>query len=503
MNANYRIKGLCDTYYIKFTVVLFIAAFCLLPFKAHGAVNKEDKTVREIGSQLELFVDDWLIESMSNTTLKLHQPIRKEIVFRFDAPWEGAQSGYVTIMKDDNRFRMYYRGGGDLSREYTCLAESEDGINWKRPSLGLFELNGSKDNNIIWTGSKKSYYESHNFSPFKDTNTRALPDHRYKAITLSRQTLDSQNRKVLMAFVSPDGIHWQRLREEPIITEGSFDSHNTAFWDTIQQTYVCYSRVSRDGKRSIQRCVSPDFVHWSKPQLLDFGNTPIEHLYTNGILPYIRAPHIYLAFAMRFVPERTQVGIQQRRTDGLSDAVLLSSHDGLHWNRNFMEAFIRPGLDQVNWGGAHGNNTPAWGIIQTNEKEMSLYITENYGNYPDQTDCIPVLRRATIRTDGFVSVNTPYSSGEMITRPLIFRGSALIINYSTSAVGFLKVEIQDKNGQPIPAFTLADATEIYGDEIERIVSWKHGTDVSKLAGRIIKLRFVMKDADLYSTRFSP
>jgi hypothetical protein len=490
-------------YHLNTTFALCIAWFCLLPFDSNGAVNKEDKTVRKIGSQLELFVDDWLIEKMSNTILKLHQPIRKEIVFRFDAPWEGALSGYVTIMKDDNCFRMYYRGGGDLSREYTCLAESNDGINWKRPSLGLFEFNGSKDNNIIWTGSKKSYCESHNFSPFKDTNAHTSPDHRYKAITLSRQTIDSQARNVLMAFVSSDGIRWQRLQDEPIITEGAFDSHNTAFWDTIQQNYVCYSRVGRNGKRSIQRSISPDFVHWSKPLLLDFGNTPIEHLYTNGIIPYLRAPHLYLGLAMRFVPERTEIGMQRRKTDGLSDAILLSSHDGLHWKRTFMEAFIRPGLDRANWGGAHGNNTPAWGIIQTNENELSIYLTENYGNYLEQTDRIPVLRRATIRTDGFASVNASYSGAEMLTMPLIFSGSALVVNYSTSAVGWVKVEIQDQNGQPIPAFTLADAAEIYGDEIERKVSWKHGTDVSKLAGRIIKLRFIMKDADLYSTRFSP
>ena len=494
-------RGLSDTYYLNTTFALCIASFCLLPFDANGATKKEDATFREIGPRLELFVDDWLIGKMSSTILKLQQPIKKEVVFRFDAPWEGAQSGYITIMKDDNRFRMYYRGGGDLSREYTCLAESDDGINWKRPSLGLFEFNGSKDNNIIWTGSKKSYFESHNFSPFKDTNPNTSPDHRYKAITLSRQTIDSQTRNVLMAFVSADGIHWQRLQDEPIITEGSFDSHNTVFWDTIQQNYVCYSRVGRDGKRSIQRCISPDFIHRSKPQLLDFGKTPIEHLYTNGIIPYIRAPHIYLAFAMRFVPERTEIGIQRRKTDGLSDAVLLSSHDGLHWNRTFMEAFIRPGINQANWGGAHGNNTPAWGIVQIDEDELSVYLTENYGNYPDQTDRIPVLRRATIRTDGFVSVNAPYSGGEMLTRPLIFSGSALTINYSTSAVGWLKVEIQDRNGEPIPKFTLADAIEIYGDEIERKVSWRDGADVSQIAGRIIRLRFVMKDADLYSIRF--
>ena len=456
--------------------------------------------VRDVGSQLELFADAWLIEKMSNTSLKMHSPVRQDVVFDFNAPWEGGLSAYVTIMKDEDRYRMYYRGGGDLSREYTCMAQSKDGINWVRPPLGLFEFNGSKDNNIIWTGEKKAYWESHNFSPFKDANPDAPPSERYKAVTLGRQTVAGERRNVLLAFVSPDGICWKKLQDEPIITEGSFDSHNTAFWDSIQQRYVCYFRQSRDGKRSIRRSFSGDFVHWSQPEWLDFGDTPLEHFYTNGIIPYFRAPHIYLGFPMRFVPERTSVGLEGRKTDGVSDAVFMSSRDGLVWSRVFMEAFIRPGLSQENWGGAHGNNTPAWGIIQTSDKEISLYVSENYGNYPADASKTPRLRRAVIRVDGFVSVNAGYSGGEMLTRPLVFKGAALVINYSTSAVGSIKVEVQDEHGVPILGFGLAEATEIYGDEIERAVSWKQGADLSRLAGRVIRLRFVMKDADLYSIR---
>ncbi len=459
--------------------------------------------MRDIGSRLELFVDDWLIESMSNTNLKMHEPMRKEVVFNFDAPWEGGFSAYVTIMKDQDRFAMYYRGGGELSREYTCLAQSQDGITWTRPTLGLFEFNGSKDNNIIWTGEKKAYWESHNFSPFKDTNPAAPPSERYKAVTLGRRPIDGDRQKVLLAFVSPDGIHWKRLQDEPIITEGSFDSHNTAFWDSVQQHYVCYFRQSRDGKRSVRRSVSKDFVHWSQPEWLEFGDTPLEHFYTNGIIPYFRAGHIYLGLPMRFVPDRTRVGAEGRKTDGLSDAVVMFSRDGVNWDRRFMEAFIRPGLDQGNWGGAHGNNTPAWGIIQTSDREISLYVSENYDNYPKGANRVPRLRRCVLRVDGFVSVNAPYEGGQMLTKPFIFKGTRLLINYSTSAVGSIKVEVQDQAGAAIAGFGLADATEIYGDEIERAVSWKHGTDVSRLAGRPIRLRFVMKDTDLYSVCFRP
>jgi len=181
----------------------------------------------------------------------------------------------------------------------------------------------------------------------------------------------------------------------------------------------------------------------------------------------------------------------------------MSSRDGISWDRTFMEAFIRPGLYEQNWGGAHGNNTPAWGIIQTGDKEISLYVSENYGNYPAEANKVPRLRRATVRIDGFVSVNAPYVGGEMLTKPFVFKGRSLVINYSTSAVGSIKVEVQDEYGRPIEGFTISDASEIYGDEIGRVVTWKHGTDVSPLAGKPVRLRFIMKDADLYSLRFRP
>ncbi len=463
--------------------------------------------VLDINSRLELFADGVLIEKMDGARLQLHSPVNREAVLRFDAPWEGGQSGYATMFKDEDRYRLYYRGGGDLVRECTCLAESKDGIRWDRPKFGLFECSGSKENNIIWTGKKKAYCESHNFSPFKDANPSARPRERYKAVTLGRAVLpgEKENRNVLFAFVSPDGVHWQRLGERPIITEGSFDSHNVVFWDPNRREYVCYLRQGIQGKRGVCRATSMDFVNWSKPEPLDYGNAPLEHFYTSGILTYFRAEHFYLGFPMRFVPpqERNTVGFDSRKTDGLSDAVFMASRDGLHFDRSFMEAFIRPGPDPLNWGGAHGNSTPVWGLVQTSPQEISIYWMEHYDNYPENTGIIPQIRRGTLRTDGFVSVNAGYKGGEFVTRPLSFKGSRLVLNVSTSAVGGVKVEIQDAAGKPIPAFRLDDCVEIWGDEIERIVKWNDGPDVSKLAGKPVRLRFVMKDADLYSIRFQP
>ena len=113
------------------------------------------------------------------------------------------------------------------------------------------------------------------------------------------------------------------------------------------------------------------------------------------------------------------------------------------------------------------------------------------------------LRRMTVRRHGFASVHAGAVRGELLTRPLTFTGSELIINCSTSAAGSIRVELQGMDGEPLPGFRLGDCTEVFGDEIEQAVTWKTGKDVSRFADQPIRLRFVMTDADLYTVRFRP
>ena len=169
----------------------------------------------------------------------------------------------------------------------------------------------------------------------------------------------------------------------------------------------------------------------------------------------------------------------------------MSSRDGLHWDRRFMEAFLRPGRDRENW--TERNNHIAWGVVPTAPDEISIYWVEHY-RHPTCR-----IRRGTLRMDGFVSVNASYAGGEFTTKPFTFEGKELAINYATSAVGSVQVEIQHPDGQPITGYELTD--EIYGDKIEHVVSWKAGSDVNRLAGQSIRLRFVLKDADLYAMQF--
>jgi len=457
-------------------------------------------TAIKLDSRRELFVDSLLIARMNGTHLQLHHPHDAGEVLRFDKPWEGPFCGYITVIKDGDLFRLYYRGMPGASREAgkkatTCIAESPDGIHWTKPKLGLYDVMGTRDNNVILADMTPF---THNFCPFLDTRPDVDPAERYKGLGGTKES-------GLVAFVSPDGLHWKKLREKAVLTKGAFDSQNVSFWSEWEKKYVCYFRTwtkgTYKGFRTVSRSTSDDFIHWSEPVEMSFGDTPRENIYTNQTAPYFRAPHIYISVAARFMPHRQVLTAEQAKMLGVdpkyfrdcSDAILMSTRGGNRYNRTFIEGFIRPGIGLQNW--VSRTNYPALNMVQTSPTEMSIYVHKNYAQ-PTAN-----LHRYTLRLDGFVSVNAPYAGGELVTKPFTYKGKKLYLNFSTSAAGQIGVEIQDASGQPIPGFSLADCRILIGDEIDRAVSWKNGEDVSRLQGRPIRLRFVMKDADLYAVQF--
>jgi len=477
--------------------------FWLLAIPA-SATAGERPSVVDVGSRRELFVDHFLIDKLEGARLQLHPPRPAGVALRFDRPYEGVFSGYVTVIQDGPIYRMYYRGlsasergsaDHSLKTEVTCYAESADGVTFAKPNLSLFELPGIRQNNVILARSPAC----HNLCPFLDTRPGVPPSERFKAV-------GGKSQSGLLAFVSTDGIRWRKLRDEPILTKGAFDSQNVAFWSESENGYVCYFRTGRrvgtESYRWISRTTSKDFVNWSDPVEMNMGDTPPEHFYTNQTHPYFRAPHIYVAVFARFMPgrrivtetEAAALGVVGEYSGDCSDAAFMTTRGRGHgYDRSFLESFIRPGRGASNW--VSRTNYPALGIVPTGPGEMSLYVQRHYAQPSHH------LQRLTLRTDGFVSVNAGYSGGEMITKPLRFAGKELAVNFATSAAGGLRVEIQDASGKPVPGYTLADAVEMIGDEIERVVSWKGGSDVAELAGHAVRLRFVMKDADLYAIRF--
>ena len=455
----------------------------------------------DVESRLELFVDEYLVEAHHGTALQLQTPVPAETVLNFDSPWDGIFSGYTTMILDRGKYRLYYRGfpvdakdGSDM--ECTCYAESNDGIHFTKPALGLCDFNGSKENNIILKGIAPL---SHNFAPSLDTNPAAKPEERYKALT----GIDGTG---LIAFVSPDGIHWKKLREEPVLkkpglTKYAFDSQNIAFWSGTESCYVCFFWVYTDNFRTICRTTSKDFVNWTDPVVMSFGDTPREHLYTNQTVPYFRAPNLYIATAARFMPGRqvvtkddaNKLKMSDRITGDCSDTVLLTSRGGTRYDRTFMEGFVRPGIGASNW--TTRTNYPTRGIVPINDAEMAMYVQRDYGQSTHH------LQRLKLRTDGFASLHAPYAGGDCVTKPLTFIGKELVINYSTSAAGSVWVALLDEDGKPVPGFSREEADEIIGDEISRVVTWKGKFDVSVLAGKTVRLAFYLKDSDVFSFQF--
>jgi hypothetical protein len=515
---------------------LAAAAGGMLGVPAASRVVQAAETVApiDIGSRRELFVDDYLIERLADgAQLRLHHPQPREIALVHDAPWEGSGCGYHSVFQDGRLYRMYYKAWhldvqppGKVTTNthplYCCYAESDDGIHWRKPELGQFEFNGSKQNNITMAPGKIGSLNPDPGHPavFKDDNPQCPADARYKAIFRSGKP------RGLLPFKSADGLHWSPMSDAPVITEGAFDSQNLAFWDPVRKEYRAYWRIFTAGEtteknwkpsgvRAIRTATSKDFLTWGPHADLTYVDSPAEHLYTNGIKPYHRAPHIFIGFparyiergwsdSMRALPElehrEMRAKASLRYGTAISEGLMMASRDGVKFKR-WNEAFLRPGIEREGtWH--YGHQYIAWHVVETKSDlegappELSLYAVESYW-----TGNSSAVRRYTLRLDGFVSVNAPMKGGELLTRPLTFQGSKLSLNFSTSAAGDIRVEIQDAAGNPLPGFTLEDCPPVFGDSLERTVMWKIGGDVSSLAGKPVRLRFVLRDADLYALRF--
>lgn len=484
----------------------------------------------DLGADRELFVDHYLIDQLKGVRLKLHHPRPAEVVIKADRSWEGELGFGQTVILHDGIYRMYYQASNKV-----CYAESTDGISWTKPELGIISVDGSRANNLVGT-SGGEYLHDNETEPagriFLDGRPGVQPTKRFKAITLnegkradpseeeltSKFSLDQRGLWLgsptdVIPWVSADGKTWKKLGDKPMFRNslyGTLDGDFSLFWSETEGQYVMYTRYFTSpnrsvGRRSLARLTAPDLFHWSEFQPISFGDDgiiPENHLYINLTLPYFRAPQIYLAFPARLMVGRQALTEQQAREAGIpegaetdcSETVLMTTRgNDTRYDITFREGFIRPGLGERHW---KTRTTYALrGVVPTGKDQISMYVTRAAG-----TDSWHI-RRYTLRVDGFASVNAPYDGGEMVTRLLTFSGRELLLNYSASAAGNVRVEIQGPLGDAIPGYSLEDAQEIVGDEIERLVAWKAGSDVSALAGKPVRLRFVMKDADLYSLRF--
>ena len=470
-------------------------------------------SVLDLGSRLEPFFDLHLVAESKGAALRLHQPRDEGVVMRFDQPWEGPFSAYCTVIDDGGTLRLYYRGkkngGPDGTGEVTCYAESSDGRTWRKPVTGI--PGAPAGSNVILDEPGVT----HNFSPFLDVRPGVPASERFKA--LGGVTNHKGGPSGLFAFASEDGVRWRKLRAEPVLTKGAFDSQNVTFWSANEGRYVAFFRTFTagtvgggvwrpSGLRTVSRADSADFLSWGETTPMAFRPEQEHHYYTSQTQPYFRAPHLLIATAARWVPGRRPLTDDEaaalkvdpayyRSAKDASDCVFMTSRDGRTFDRNFGDALIRPGTELGQWVSRTGY--PVLNVVRTGPEEMSLFTNQDYAQPSAH------LRRYSWRLDGVASMHAPVSGGEFTTHPLRFSGRHLRLNLATSAAGSVRVEILDADGRPIPGRALADSQDFAGNRVAHDFRWKKGADLSDLAGQAVRLRFVLKDADVHSMQFVP
>jgi len=474
----------------------------------------------KIGHKRELFWDDYLINtSLTGAYLRQHAPREgHETLIVMDRPWEGDGCDYMSIIRDKGIYRMYYMGWHMLNPEMTahdclsqvriCCIESSDGIHWERPELDVPYGAYQKTNIVLDAGEKVAC----TFHAFIDENPACPPDERIKATVVTTNGT-GQEHYTLMCYTSADGYHFEEACQ--ITSKGMFDTQNVAFWSETHGKYFCFIRdfhgdpaLDLNEKiRDIRVIVSEDFKTWTDPVELDFGGKDDVPLYTNAVFQYPRAPQMMIGMPTRYV-ERLQwngnfdqlpdAGMRAKRSAihpryGLTttDCILMTSRDGFRWNR-FDEAWLSPGIERpMTW--VYGDCYPAVGVIQTKSDlpgapdELSLYSYDGHwsmkGTY---------LRRHTIRMDGFLSYRADYAPQKLVTKPLLYEGGRLHLNFATSARGYVYVTARCGKEE-------LHSCELFGDTLDRTVPFDG--DLEAFRGKEVTLEFTMSDADLYSMIF--
>ena len=438
----------------------------------------------QLGSRKHVFIDDVFVDERQNVRLTCNPPTnRRDLNFR---PKKSAWRASVTDV--DGKVYMYIPEGYGSEKGMTRLRISEDGINFISPKLGVVEHDGSKDNEFVFGG--KPLYGSF----FEDLNPNIRPAEKYK------MTAWVANRGIYL-YMSPDGIHWRRNETcmLPLVSGGGAET----YWDDQRGVYVDFikrdssfrTREYRGGGR--RACMfetreiyktwpfnaleKPYFEGWPMPAVT--GEGPIifapnknGQVYRTRAIKYPWAPDTYLAFVWRF-------GEGERRQVDLG-----VSRDGIHWKFYADKTwYMTPGQDE--------EVLSLYGLIRRGD-EIWQYVDYGgaHGGGRRRT-----YARLIQRLDGFVSLDAGSEAGWVTTRPLVFKGRKLTLNVASR--GSMRVAMLNKKGEEIKGFSFADCDPIRADSTRQVVSWRKNSNVSKLAGKVVRLKFEMQNAKLYAFKF--
>jgi hypothetical protein len=491
-----------------------------------------EPTTAPSGPRTLLMVDDHDIVYRSGTYRILHPAKRHAVnpVIAQDKPWEVTVS-YNSVHRDEQtgKYQMWYQALTKASPETltVCYAESDDGVHWRKPPLGLVKFDG-KETNMVFEPADGHYGASVLYDARDPDASR-----RYKMAMFRAVEVDG--RKVLgpaVAF-SSDGIHWTMHPKVPLML-GAFGKRGdpplagdesyaggvplgvsdalNAMYDAPRGVYAIYSKTWLDGpdgvthfKRAVARCESKDFINWSKPQLVispdEFDSNGFEYRPPTGkVNPTRRGIQLHAGPVFRY--DDMYFSLLQKMDGELTGQMpceLATSRDGFNWERNFRDVpFI--GLDP------YKSNFDS-GCIWSSETPVVLddEIRFYYGGYSGLWSYNGDLLRkpsgvglATIPRDRFAGVKPIEIVGHVTTHPIDLSGVKSMTINADATGGPVRVEILSADGFRVPGFTKDDAAPITGDSLRHDVSWKSGKTLADLAAGKYMLRVHLERAELFA-----
>ncbi len=458
----------------------------------------------------QLFVDDFLIEQ---TTLKrtYHKPKYHPAnpVLKPDKPWEQADAARAAapfsdgVFYDpvDKLFKIWYMSGYIAG---TSLATSRDGIHWDKSAFdvrpGTNEVLSHRD--VDPTGDGRHRDSSTVWLDQYDPD----PTRRYKMFV----TTPVPTRWSLALRCSPDGIHWSG---PAAVSAAQIGDRTTVHYNPFRKKWIFGLRIGQPAVgRSRAYFEHPDAVAGTKyvprdsvpwlcadrldPHHPDPKYNSIEpQLYNHDAVGYESI--MVGLFAIWQGPPNgvcAKLKIQKR-----NELLVGFSRDGFHYYRPDRTRFltVNPTEDAWNWG----NVQSAGGCCLIVKDKLYFYVSGRAvgGRFWDG-NCFTGL--ATMRRDGFASMDAAADSGTLTTPPVTFKGKYLFVNLAAPQ-GRLTAEVLDRNGKPIPPFTRGNCNPVTTDSTLQYVTWKGAEDLSKLAGRPVRFRFHLRNGSLYAFWVAP
>ncbi|OHB43713.1 MAG: hypothetical protein A2Y13_02095 [Planctomycetes bacterium GWC2_45_44] len=446
--------------------------------------NNMDSKVIYIGSSRQLFIDDYLIDKSSGIKFAVNSPVKThEKLIIADCPWEDIMVGpYCTVMDDDGVYKMWYESyakDNDMkAMGFLCYAESEDGLVWRKPTIGKIPFRGSNANNIVFPNEGKLY---HGGTVFKDSVAEYAQ--RYKMVY-------AIHADGLFGAYSSDGVNWSTY--DGYLLRNQCDTQNVCFWDGCIKKYVCYVRHNVPIRnpnvlRTVGRSETEDFLNWPPVETVlsfDQKDPPDMDFYNSAAIKYARADDVYIIITSCY-----------HHTEDVLIPQLATSRDGITWNRIDRKPFLELGKTAAFDSGMI--HTCVGQVIRGDEIWIYYRGIEKKHNQPySLTKYGGTITRAVLRVDGFVSVDADSQEGFVFTKPLIFSGNALEINCKTESDGYMQVQmdaLEDCQRHLI-------SERLAGDMIDKKVNWPE-RKLRELNGVPVKITFKMKNSKLFSFRF--